>query len=175
MKKILELGPGKSPSVRGETVYYVDRQADLNLDNLRIWDLNNTPLPFESNSFDEVVANNVIEHVAHFYPLLDDIYRIIKPNGVFKILVPHRQLEWRYGPWPDHLHEYEERSFDILASEKPWKIKSLKVRRMMDIVEITKPGRWIKNVKLRRLAWCILNWNKFASKVDIAVELVPIK
>jgi len=41
----------------------------------------NESLPFEDNSFDVIVSNQVIEHLIYPVKFLNEIYRILKPQG----------------------------------------------------------------------------------------------
>jgi SAM-dependent methyltransferase len=53
-------------------------------------------LPFPDQSFDLVVANQVFEHVADLRDVVDDIARVLKPNGVLLSLFPVRET-WYEG------------------------------------------------------------------------------
>ena len=45
-------------------------------------------LPFGGNSFDSVLLDNVLEHIAEPTPLLAEIRRVLRPQGVVLIGVP---------------------------------------------------------------------------------------
>ncbi len=45
-------------------------------------------IPYESGSFDVVVAFDVLEHVADDSLMVDEILRVLKPNGFFIFTVP---------------------------------------------------------------------------------------
>jgi ubiquinone/menaquinone biosynthesis C-methylase UbiE len=51
-------------------------------------------LPFEDNTFDEIHAYHVLEHLGHtgdykhFFNEFNEYYRVIKPDGLFYILIP---------------------------------------------------------------------------------------
>jgi SAM-dependent methyltransferase len=48
-------------------------------------------LPYDSGSFDFVVANGVLEHVANEYESTKEIHRVLKPDGIFAItFLPNR-------------------------------------------------------------------------------------
>lgn len=59
-----------------------------------VWDLDNRPLPFEDNYFDEMGAYDVLEHVGRcgdwrsFFDEFAEYHRILKPGGQFGIIVP---------------------------------------------------------------------------------------
>ena len=53
-----------------------------------VHDLNSLPLPFEDASFDEVVCQDVLEHL-DYAPLLGEIHRVLQPGGTVWIRSPH--------------------------------------------------------------------------------------
>jgi len=52
-------------------------------------DLNQLPYPFEANTFDEVVAFHIIEHLDKPFEIMKELHRILKPGGLLHIKVPH--------------------------------------------------------------------------------------
>lgn len=48
-------------------------------------------LPFEDNYFDEVRAHHILEHLCphEVYTAMEEILRVLKPNGLLDIRVPH--------------------------------------------------------------------------------------
>lgn len=59
-----------------------------------VWDLDVRPLPFEDEEFDELAAYDVLEHLGRqgdwrgFLDEFSEYWRILKPGGIFGILVP---------------------------------------------------------------------------------------
>ena len=49
-------------------------------------------IPFKDNSFDAVAATDVIEHLPDDKATLDEIYRVLKKEGIVIISVPHKGL-----------------------------------------------------------------------------------
>lgn len=54
-----------------------------------VWDLDQTPLPFEADTFDCILGAHVFEHVRAFVPLVTDLHRILKPGGFLISVTPH--------------------------------------------------------------------------------------
>lgn len=56
--------------------------------------LDTTKLPFEDNQFDLILANSVLEYVPykHIYSVLNELKRILKPNGIFMIMGTSNRL-----------------------------------------------------------------------------------
>jgi SAM-dependent methyltransferase len=59
-----------------------------------VWDLENRPLPFKDEEFDELAAYDVLEHVGRqgdwrgWFDEMAEYWRILKPGGFFGIIVP---------------------------------------------------------------------------------------
>ncbi len=70
-----------------------------------VHDLNVFPWPWESNTFDEVIAKSVLEHlVPDLVQTLDEIHRILKPGGLVTLKLPH----WRSDiAWQDPTHRWK--------------------------------------------------------------------
>jgi len=49
-----------------------------------------TPSPFDDNSVDRILSEDCLEHVDEFYypSILTEMYRILKPGGIFRLSVP---------------------------------------------------------------------------------------
>ncbi len=79
-----------------------------------IHDLNLYPYPFESDSFDEVVCRNVMEHLLDVRMALEEIHRISAPSALVKITVPFFRSRWAFMD-PDHRHFFSAQSFDYFV------------------------------------------------------------
>lgn len=68
----------------------VDFKVDnTQVDNIQTVQLKlNQNLPFEDNSFDVVTMLAVLEHIEYEAPILQEIYRVLKPNGKLVLTVP---------------------------------------------------------------------------------------
>jgi SAM-dependent methyltransferase len=46
-------------------------------------------LPFPDNSIKSAITHHCLEHLGDgFIPLMDDVYRVLEPGGIFRIIVP---------------------------------------------------------------------------------------
>lgn len=57
----------------------------------------NKILPFEENEIDEVYSRHTFEHVDDIFFVMNEVYRIIKPEGKVIIKVPHFSCPTAYS------------------------------------------------------------------------------
>lgn len=64
----------------------------------------------ENNSFDEIMTNDVLEHIPSLMTAMNSCLHLLKVGGVFRIGVPY-DLSW--GAWqdPTHVRAFNERSW----------------------------------------------------------------
>jgi len=73
---------------------YKIKEGYINLDSKKlkgvdvVHDLNKYPYPFKDNSFDIIEARAVLEHLNDIVKPLEELHRILKPNGKINIRVP---------------------------------------------------------------------------------------
>jgi SAM-dependent methyltransferase len=71
------------------------------------WDLAHLPYPFEDETFTEIHAYEVLEHVGQqgdwkfFFKQFEEFHRILKPGGMIFATVPMWDTEWAWGD-PGH-------------------------------------------------------------------------
>ncbi len=84
-----------------------------------VHDLENIPLPFEDNIFDEIHAYEVLEHIGRqgdwrfFFRQWMDFWRLLKPGGFFVGTVPDHTSIWAWGD-PSHTRVLPSTSFVFL-------------------------------------------------------------
>ena len=74
------------------------------------------PLPFADNSFAEVHANHVLEHFIDMIPIMNEVFRVLQPGGIFKITVPWWTGTWARGD-PYHLKFFDDTSFNPYSDQ----------------------------------------------------------
>jgi predicted SAM-dependent methyltransferase len=112
MKELL-LGCGsrttKDLYVSGRSAFENVTRLDYNSDHKPdvVHDLRVHPLPFADESFDEIHAYDVLEHLAQqgdyefFFKEFTEYHRILKPGGFFMASCPSWNSPWAFGD-PSH-------------------------------------------------------------------------
>lgn len=81
-------------------------------------------IPLESDSVDELEADNIFEHFDNdeFQVVMNECWRIIKPGGTMTMKVPDA-LRWPDGAFGDPTHKrfFVPRSFLYFTESQQWK------------------------------------------------------
>jgi ubiquinone/menaquinone biosynthesis C-methylase UbiE len=111
-KKVLDIGCGrdKLPGALGMDVN-PRSAADI------IHDLEKFPYPLPDQSFDEIRAVSVIEHLRDILKTMEELHRICKTGAVLKITVPFFTSRYAYTDFT-HKHVFTSRSFDYFDHDE---------------------------------------------------------
>lgn len=72
-------------------------------------------LPFGDSSIRSIVTHHCLEHIADgFIPLMDDVYRVLVPGGLLRVIVPLFPSRAAVGD-QDHKRWFMEDSFDAFC------------------------------------------------------------
>lgn len=93
------------------------------------------PLPFTDNSFHLVLASHIIEHVANYDQLVQEIHRVLKPGGVFVVRVPEFPCQASVAD-PDHKRFFVPESFFHLTPHQIGPASKPHLKGLFDIVYI---------------------------------------
>jgi SAM-dependent methyltransferase len=108
-KRMLDIGCGKH-KVAGATGLDWIGATDADV----FCDLTKFPWPLEANSFDEIFAYNVMEHLPNAVATMEEIHRVGRDGALVHIKTPHfAGLEsWED---PTHVHHFSLESFDYFC------------------------------------------------------------
>jgi SAM-dependent methyltransferase len=80
-----------------------------------VCDIDNSPLPFEDNTFEHIICNDVLEHV-NLEKVLREIHRILVNDGVLEIRVPHFTSSNNFID-PTHKRMFSYRTFNFFVKD----------------------------------------------------------
>lgn len=84
--------------------------------DLPAWNGEEDPIPEPANSVGAVWANHFLEHLREPYHVLGEVQRVLRPGGIFNVVVPHGMSEL-YHDNIDHRTPFSENSFKHLLEE----------------------------------------------------------
>jgi SAM-dependent methyltransferase len=109
---VLDVGCGSSkhPGAVG-----LDRSADTAADIVH--DLDSFPYPLEDSSFDQILLQDVIEHLADPIRVFEELHRVSRDGAVIQLRTPHYSSVLAYGD-PTHLHYFSTIAIRSLAEPR---------------------------------------------------------
>jgi SAM-dependent methyltransferase len=109
---VLDVGCGsaKHPGAVG-----LDISADTDADVVH--DLDRFPYPIEDGSFDQILMQDVIEHVAEPYRVFAELHRIARPGARIQVRTPHYSSVLAYSD-PTHRHYFSAMGLRSLAAPR---------------------------------------------------------
>jgi SAM-dependent methyltransferase len=82
-------------------------------------DLESFPYPFDDSSFDEILIDNVLEHLSDVVRTVEEIHRIGRPGALVEIYVPYFRSRWAAVD-PTHRHQFTVDSFSYFDPSHPF-------------------------------------------------------
>jgi len=107
--KIISLDISKKNAVKAKEKVNTDTHSPIVADSFK--------LPFQSNSFDTVIASEIIEHVVEPKWFVKELFRVVKPIGKLIITTPYKEKLRYYlcvhcnqkTPVHAHIHSFDEK------------------------------------------------------------------
>lgn len=109
--KILDVGCGKT---KRAGAIGIDKNPKTQADVIH--DLNCFPYPFDDNQFDRIICDSVLEHLDDLFRVMEEIHRILVPDGIVEINVPYYTSFDAFTD-PTHRHFFTSRSFDYFRED----------------------------------------------------------
>lgn len=104
-EKFITLDKHKPNDLSNETLICSDKVRFI---HMKVPPLLNVP----DNYFDFVISFQVIEHIKDDQEFVNEIYRVLKPNGKLIVTTPNKKTSLTRNPW--HIREYYINELDTL-------------------------------------------------------------
>jgi predicted SAM-dependent methyltransferase len=177
---VLDLGCGKRK-----------HEGAIGTDNVRVGavdlvhNLKSFPYPFTSACADEVILSHVLEHfsVQEISPVLEEVWRILKPEGVVTISVPHALSAGFYAD-PTHISHFTFETFHYFTESHQFNyykdtVSNWQVQRLWASVNLlsnlhAEDDKWVKKLNgffSRGLSYVV---RRSFTAPDLLVKCLPI-
>jgi ubiquinone/menaquinone biosynthesis C-methylase UbiE len=146
-----------------------------------VCDIEKQALPFHDNYFDNILCDNVLEHIVNLENVLKEIHRVLKKDGIVEIKVPHFSSFCAYND-PTHKRFFGFFTFDYYTENNKFNFYS-DIKFM--IVKKKLIWYWFKNRKGKDflISFLMSNFPLFYERflcwilpvIEIHVKLKPVK
>jgi len=114
----------------------VEKYIGLDIEQALVYDDNIRPdytwdgitMPFKNNSFDSIMATEVLEHCPDIDIIIGEIFRVLKPGGGFFFTIPYL--------WPLHEVPHDEYRYT------PFSLKRIFLKHGFKSIKINASGGW---------------------------------
>jgi SAM-dependent methyltransferase len=103
MRKILVLGCGKKTLLDFEHDEVVTVDINESVGATVVHNLDAYPWPFDDNTFDVILMDNVLEHLTDIVKTMEELHRVSKNNATITVIVPYFRSKWACVD-PTHKH-----------------------------------------------------------------------
>jgi predicted SAM-dependent methyltransferase len=155
--QVLDIAPNKATS------YIFDRKVyknyvSIDLDSpVAMFNMDLTDLTFKDNKFDLIICYHVLEHIKNDTKAMEEIYRVLKPNGTAILQVPfsgknghtfelddydytNRKMNIKLYGHPGHVRRYGERDYLAKLEDIGFNVQLDNYVETFSDVDITKYG-----------------------------------
>jgi len=128
--KILDLGCGNNKKSGATGIdYNPSSAADI------IHNLDTFPYPLENDLFDDVLAHNILEHVADVPKVMGEIWRSAKNGATVEIISPFPSSRWLHAD-PTHRRAFISKTLDFFIPGKDF-YGNLPTLAKFELIEVT--------------------------------------
>ena len=164
-KMKLNFGAGKKILEGYENV---DIQSGGGID--RSFDFTIFPYPYAMDTFEYILCDNVLEHLEAPEKVMDELWRISKPNGIIHIITPNWNSK---TSWNDltHKHHFNDRAFELLCGiEHSYRNYSVKRFEIIELKRVPiKALKWLPKSLLRKVGNYICN---VIETLDVKIKVI---
>ena len=175
--KILDVGCGKMPYKKyilenSKVTEYIG----LDIDDALIYDKKIKPdytwdgirMPFENDTFECAIGTEVLEHCPNPEIILKEIYRVLKPSGVFLFTVP---FLWNLHEVPHDEYRFTPFSLERHLKNSGFRDVTIKATGGWHASMAQMLGLWVKRSPMRHkkrqlLSWLVKPAIKYLIKLD---------
>mgnify|MGYP001298952206 CR=1 FL=1 len=162
--KVLDVGCGKMPYKK----YILENTKvteyiGLDIDDALVYDKKIKPdytwdgikMPFENNTFESAIGTEVLEHCPNPEIILKEIYRVLKPGGVFLFTVP---FLWNLHEVPHDEYRYTPFSLERHLKNSGFRDVTIKATGGWHASMAQMLGLWIRRSPMRHKKRQLLSW-----------------
>jgi len=131
LKTLIEIFPDlKITGIDLKEEYLSTAKKFINNEKIELLKADATKLPFKNETFDRIIASEILEHIIDDQKAISEIFRVLKPEGLVMITVPNKNypffwdplnwileklihwhlpanIWWLAGLWADHVRLYD--------------------------------------------------------------------
>ncbi len=135
MKAILNIGCGNKLVAGAVNHDRVKHRPEVDV----VWDLDDLPWPWEDNSFDQVVACAVLEHLRiNLFESIGECWRILRPGGELYVKLPYWKSDNAFVD-PTHYWRFSLHTLEMFDPSTKWgKDYSFYMARKWKIIQMPK-------------------------------------
>jgi 2-polyprenyl-3-methyl-5-hydroxy-6-metoxy-1,4-benzoquinol methylase len=103
------------------------------------------PIPLDNESMDVVTAFQFIEHIHERAAFIQDVYRVLKPGGVFLCSTPNIKMSIARNPFHVHEYTFDEMHKEISAVFNSFELKGVQGNERVNTY-YEENARWAKKI-----------------------------
>lgn len=116
----INLGSGRlkmDDYINIDCVQVIDGNGDKTVD--LVLDIEREHLPYKDNSMEEILADNILEHVGNLLFVLNECHRVLRMEGIIKGVVPAAGSEYDFKD-PTHKRHFIAKTFTYFTGSADW-------------------------------------------------------